>query len=93
MSRSKQNACACEQMWADVSQLEITESPSASAPLQIGFYKGDHGDGWPFDGRGQIIGHVWPMYTGQVHFDNDENWTDGTWMGTLRGVYTALGVD
>lgn len=44
-------------MWSEASPLEFTEvSPSdSSADIKVRFASSDHGDPWPFDGRGAYI--------------------------------------
>lgn len=54
-----------------------------NADLTIGFYKGDHGDGYPFDGPGKLLAHAFRPQDGRVHFDGDENWSHGP----VRGAY------
>jgi uncharacterized protein YraI len=48
--------------------------------IYIGWFSGDHGDGYPFDGPGGILGHAFfPVswlgsLAGDIHFDDDETW-------------------
>ncbi|KAJ0053871.1 hypothetical protein Pint_02753 [Pistacia integerrima] len=47
------------QKWADVSQFTFEETTGgAQADLRIGFYRSDHGDGFPFDGPGNVLAHA-----------------------------------
>ncbi|WCJ34568.1 matrix metalloproteinase [Euphorbia peplus] len=52
---------------------EITEYYD-KADIKINFYKGDHGDGRPFDGPLGELAHSFSPIDGRVHFDADENW-------------------
>lgn len=63
--------------WANVSTLTFTEVNSGEfAHITIGFYPGKHGCGINFDGEGNELGHgIYPIYSGKLHFDKDENWT------------------
>ncbi|ESO08431.1 hypothetical protein HELRODRAFT_169273 [Helobdella robusta] len=52
------------------------------ANLKIGFYKRNHSDNYPFDGRGKVLAHTFYPKIGQIHFDDDEVWSNGT-----TGIY------
>jgi hypothetical protein len=60
--------------WANVTDL-VFRQVSETADINISFLSGQHGDAYPFDGRGLILGHAWPPPHGIVHFDDDEPWT------------------
>ncbi|KAG5878181.1 hypothetical protein JTB14_028197 [Gonioctena quinquepunctata] len=60
------------------SPLIFTEVDSDDADILIYFYRGDHRDNFPFDGRGTVLAHAF-FPTGhktsvEVHFDADETW-------------------
>lgn len=42
--------------------------------INMGFYKGEHGDGHPFDGKGGVLAHAFAPTIGKLHFDSDEEW-------------------
>ncbi|XP_025079654.1 matrix metalloproteinase-14-like [Pomacea canaliculata] len=64
------------QVWADVAPLRFRPQKYGIVDLDIKFVRGSHGDGNPFDGRGRTLAHAFfPMYGGDAHFDEDEDWT------------------
>src|SRR5687768_11490390 len=69
-------------LWAQETSLTFTEvSNEAEADLTIGWASGDHGDGDPFDGPGDVLAHASfpnPYDDRQVilHFDDDERWVN-----------------
>lgn len=54
---------------------EFTEEVG-DADIVLGFFHGDHGDGYPFDGIGGILAHAYPPTNGRMHFDADEFWSN-----------------
>jgi hypothetical protein len=69
-------------LWGAQTPLTFTEtSDSSTSDIVIGWAVGDHGDGDPFDGPGDILAHSSfpnPYDKSQVflHFDDDEHWVD-----------------
>jgi predicted Zn-dependent protease len=47
-----------------------------TADLKIKFLTKDHDDGYPFDGQGATLAHAFYPKSGDVHFDDDEIFTD-----------------
>jgi len=69
-------------LWEDQTPLTFTRtSDPSTADIVIAWAAGDHGDGDPFDGPGDVLAHASspnPYDGSQVflHFDNDERWVD-----------------
>ncbi|KAF8031798.1 hypothetical protein BT93_D0878 [Corymbia citriodora subsp. variegata] len=64
------------QSWSSVSPFTFEQVPLEDSPnIVIGFYQGDHGDGYPFDGPYNILAHAFPPTNGSLHFDADEHWS------------------
>ncbi|XP_052065926.1 hatching enzyme-like [Mytilus californianus] len=63
--------------WSDVSALSFTEVTSGE-DIHIKFVKGDHGDGFPFDGPGGVIVHAFYPEDGRTHFDDEDIWVVNT---------------
>ena len=69
-------------LWAEQTPLTFTEASSANnADILVEWAVGDHGDGDPFDGPGDVLAHASfpnPYDERQVflHFDDDERWVD-----------------
>lgn len=69
-------------LWAAQTRLTFSEvSDSSTADIVVGWAAGDHGDGDPFDGPGDVLAHASfpnPYDNSQVflHFDDDERWVD-----------------
>jgi hypothetical protein len=69
-------------LWSAQTPLTFTEGASENdANIVIGWASGDHGDGDPFDGPGDVLAHASfpnPYDDRQVflHFDDDERWVN-----------------
>ncbi|XP_021938956.1 matrix metalloproteinase-2-like isoform X2 [Zootermopsis nevadensis] len=64
-------------VWAQNSKLSFREVNDDRADILVFFEKGYHGDGYPFDGPGQILAHAFfpgGGRGGDAHFDEDETW-------------------
>ena len=69
--------------WSDASALKFREThPNSNADLKIKFGSGYHGDSYPFDGPGGVLAHAFFPEDGEVHFDEDETFTDKKKDGT-----------
>ncbi|OWM85825.1 hypothetical protein CDL15_Pgr012075 [Punica granatum] len=67
------------QHWAAVSPFQFREAGQGEvANIMIGFYTGDHGDGYPFDGLGHTWAHAFSPRDGRLHYDGSENWSIST---------------
>ncbi|KZV56463.1 metalloendoprotein 1-like [Dorcoceras hygrometricum] len=60
--------------WADVCPIKFRYSGFSNARIRIRFKRWEHGDGLPFDGQGGIVAHAFYPTSGELHFDEDENW-------------------
>ncbi|KAK8512443.1 hypothetical protein V6N12_075022 [Hibiscus sabdariffa] len=64
------------QKWASVSPFRFQEvAQGYRADIRIGFYRGDHRDGIPFDGPQNILAHAFSPPDGRFHYDADESWS------------------
>jgi len=75
MSRSQVDKSMADalQLWSDVSKLTFTRAKrDEKGDINISFGSGNHGDDYPFDGRGNILAHAFFPENGEAHFDEDE---------------------
>ncbi|XP_044317797.1 matrix metalloproteinase-2 isoform X2 [Drosophila rhopaloa] len=64
-------------VWENNSKLTFREVYSDQADIQILFARLGHGDGYKFDGPGQVLAHAFypgDDRGGDAHFDADETW-------------------
>ncbi|CAF0728643.1 unnamed protein product [Rotaria sp. Silwood1] len=47
-----------------------------AANFKINFFSKEHDDGYPFDGQGTTLAHAFYPKKGDIHFDDDEYFTD-----------------
>merc|ERR1719411_1792536 len=73
-------------VWAKYADLTFIEVGTGVGDIEIRFESGDHGDGDAFDKSGGTLAHAFfPQQgraSGDIHFDDDENWT----LGSYRGI-------
>jgi hypothetical protein len=81
--------------WSAVTNVVFEQGTSATATrtILVKFASGPHGDSYPFDGPGGVLGHTfYPVpinsesIAGDIHLDADENWHAG---GDLD-IYTVV---
>uniref|UniRef100_A0A8C8Z5T2 Matrix metallopeptidase 10 n=1 Tax=Prolemur simus TaxID=1328070 RepID=A0A8C8Z5T2_PROSS len=66
-------------VWEEVTPLTFSRMYEGEADIMISFAVGEHGDFYSFDGPGESLAHAYPPgpgFYGDVHFDDDENWTE-----------------
>ena len=81
-------------IWESETKLKFEKKRSGSVHINIRFEGAEHGDGDPFDGPGGTLAHAFfPQYGGDVHLDDSEYWTIGTFTGTnlLQTLVHELG--
>ncbi|XP_057808670.1 metalloendoproteinase 5-MMP-like [Salvia miltiorrhiza] len=72
---AKLPAAVAFQRWASVTKFTFSEvNVTQKSDLTLEFFRGDHGDGYPFDGRGGVLAHSFYPTDGRFHFDLDELW-------------------
>ena len=70
-----------------MSNLTFKPATTGKINIEIRFEKEEHGDGDPFDGRGGTLAHAYfPIYGGDAHFDDSEQWTIDSYRGTHARV-------
>ncbi|KAI8541557.1 hypothetical protein RHMOL_Rhmol08G0071300 [Rhododendron molle] len=62
----------------------------ASADLKIGFYRGDHGDGYPFNGQSGVMAHSFAPTDGRFHYNADYSFSESPIPGSFHVETVAL---
>ncbi|KAL5569723.1 hypothetical protein UlMin_026298 [Ulmus minor] len=77
-TRNIRSICArAFQKWSQASRFTFQEvSETSQSDIVIGFHRGDHGDGYPFDGPLGVLAHAFAPSDGRFHFDAEENWSE-----------------
>uniref|UniRef100_A0A8C5L6J6 Stromelysin-1 n=1 Tax=Jaculus jaculus TaxID=51337 RepID=A0A8C5L6J6_JACJA len=68
-------------VWEEVTPLTFSRIYEGEADIMVSFEIGEHEDFYPFDGPGQSLAHAYPPgpgFYGDIHFDDDEKWTEDT---------------
>lgn len=72
-------------VWEAHADLKFTETDEGVGDIEIRWESGDHGDGDPFDKSGGTLAHAFfprqGRASGDIHFDDDEFWTLGSFSG------------
>lgn len=81
--------------WATVIPVEFVETDyeQDEADIIVGFFKGDHGDGSPFDGRYGVLAHAYASNDGHIHFDTAEHWSVDLGSVTDTGEDSAVDLE
>ncbi|KAG9341412.1 hypothetical protein JZ751_019220 [Albula glossodonta] len=78
LSHVKKAVRSALRMWSEFTPLRFKLTAKEEADIMISFKTGDHADNFAFDGNGGVLAHAfqpgWDI-GGDVHFDQDEQWT------------------
>jgi hypothetical protein len=86
--------------WSKVIQLNWQTGSAAAGThtVNILFAQGAHGDGYPFDGQGNVLAHTFypappnpEPIAGDMHFDDSENWGIGNNVDVFSVALHELG--
>ena len=71
-------------VWSQHTPLTFREITRGTADINIQFARGEHGDGYPFDGRGGTLAHAYfpgRGIGGDAHFDDHEAFSHRSYRG------------
>uniref|UniRef100_F6RLA4 Peptidase metallopeptidase domain-containing protein n=1 Tax=Ciona intestinalis TaxID=7719 RepID=F6RLA4_CIOIN len=91
VSQSESEIRTAFQWWEDNSSLRFSKvTKGEHADIEIMFAVGDHGDWDSFDGPGHTLAHAYfPVFGGNVHFDEAEPWSISSASGVKLGTVAA----
>ncbi|ESN95249.1 hypothetical protein HELRODRAFT_193602 [Helobdella robusta] len=77
-------------LWSQVVPLDFQET-TGKADLNLKFSTRNHGDGAEnaFDGPNGVLAHAYFPENGELHYDAEEDWTDGVNKGINLKIVTA----
>lgn len=61
------------QQWESATHFSFSRGKNAD--IVIGFHRGNHRDGAPFDGPGWTLAHAFAPTDGRFHYDADKRWS------------------
>ncbi|KHN87112.1 Matrix metalloproteinase-16 [Toxocara canis] len=77
-------------VWEEFSPLRFQYKSRGPVNIELMFARRAHGDGEPFDGKGQILAHAFfPRFGGDVHFDEEEIWSPNKRIGHGIDLYAV----
>jgi hypothetical protein len=78
--------------WSSNMQFTFSQlgQDDSNADINIGFHRGEHGDGNPFDGAGGTVAHAFAPHDGRFHYDGGESWGAGAMPGAIDLQTVAL---
>ncbi|XP_044753989.1 matrix metalloproteinase-25-like isoform X2 [Coccinella septempunctata] len=76
--------------WGTYGSLKFSRKTTPDADIIVSFARGAHNDPFPFDGPGYVLAHAYfpnsgSEISGDIHFDDEENWVQGSQQEVLDG--------